>query len=791
MNDLPQEQTFTILDTLHKSRNFSTYKAKNYFSRKIVAMKTTQQRWTSDTSLNRALKREAEAGFLLKHPNIRETTGLFEDDGAVFVINEFIDGRNLNSILTGVGGETGFGTALKWVMQLLEAVSYAHSQRIFHLNLCPDNLLIDFEQNLILIGFGKSPDSWKNHDAVAGEYHPLLFLAPEVFLGEAADHRSDIYSVGAVAYLMLCGELPWHLDRRDEPLLQKQQTLQRPVIDPDLMGKRVPRWLFTILNQCLMLDADLRFQSVGDLILAINEQRELPYRSCLERRGTIASSPPAKPAAPPGETFAEIFLPGEDTGDDLAEPITEPIAKPAVEPIPEPVIEAAQEPVSEPVVMPIPEPVCEPAAEAVSEPANARVEEPAEPIQAEIPLEPHPLPERAADIPPEPPVAEAPRLEPVPPAKEEPAIPAEEPRRIEIPAEPTPKPPFLAKQQSSGPNLSPHPDRSSYTPAPFPSYGSSAPRREPTRPYRPQNAGPQGSETDTVNRMARLFRLFGYISLAILAFILLKYCVLNRQPHFRIDKEDRATKVPEGEARVKNAPIAMIAVKADSTVIGNVGADAEDDEFPPHSVYVPSFYIGQYEITREQWAMVRSDYPYDGSDKYLPITGVTFFEALEYCNEKSRLDGFKPCYEFLSNSVTCDFSANGYRLPTEAEWEYAAKATNTEDFTRYSGTGDPDQAGWHGGNSDAEVHPIGRKQRNPLGLYDMSGNVYEWVWNWYGRYTWKQETLYEGPETGTDRVIRGGSWYHPARDMRVTNRSYAKPHSQAKYLGFRVVRTRK
>lgn len=469
MNDLPQEQTFTILDTLHKSRNFSTYKAKNYFSRKIVAMKTTQQRWTSDTSLNRALKREAEAGFLLKHPNIRETTGLFEDDGAVFVINEFIDGRNLNSILTGVGGETGFGTALKWVMQLLEAVSYAHSQRIFHLNLCPDNILIDFEQNLILIGFGKSPDSWKNHDAVAGEYHPLLFLAPEVFLGEAADHRSDIYSVGAVAYLMLCGELPWHLDRRDEPLLQKQQTLQRPVIDPDLMGKRVPRWLFTILNQCLMLDADLRFQSVGDLILAINEQRELPYRSCLERRGTIASSPPAKPAAPPGETFAEIFLPGEDTGDGLAEPITEPIAKPVVEPIPEPVIEAAQEPVSEPVVMPIPEPVSEPAAEAVSEPANARVEEPAEPIQAEIPLEPHPLPERAADTPPEPPVAEAPRPEPVPPAKEEPAIPAEEPRRIEIPAEPTPKPPFLAKQQSSGPNLSPirtdHPTRQRRFPA--------------------------------------------------------------------------------------------------------------------------------------------------------------------------------------------------------------------------------------------------------------------------------------------------------------------------------------
>lgn len=298
-------------------------------------------------------------------------------------------------------------------------------------------------------------------------------------------------------------------------------------------------------------------------------------------------------------------------------------------------------------------------------------------------------------------------------------------------------------------------------------------------------------QAESLAKTSKLFRTFGRISLLIFMFIIVKYCVLNRTPKFSKADQEPENELTRSTDKPDNAPIRMISIPGDSTVIGNIGSDAEDDEFPPHEVWIPAFQISPHETTREQWAMVNADYPYAPEDKYIPITGVSFYEVLEYCNAKSELDGLNPCYEFTANTVDCDFTANGYRLPTEAEWEYAAKGGLRVDFTRYSGSNTPDAVGWYNGNSDGEVHPVGQKPANQLDLFDMSGNVYEWVWNWYARYTWKQNTLFEGPPIGTDKVIRGGSWYHGAREMRVTDRKSAKPHSNTNYIGFRLVRSKK
>jgi len=159
-----------------------------------------------------------------------------------------------------------------------------------------------------------------------------------------------------------------------------------------------------------------------------------------------------------------------------------------------------------------------------------------------------------------------------------------------------------------------------------------------------------------------------------------------------------------------------------------------------------------------------------------------------FCNEKSRLDNLQPCYEYLGNGVSCDFNASGYRLPTEAEWEYAAKARRTNAFTPYSGSTVADVVAWYSANSGGSLKPVGQKQPNQIGLHDLSGNAAEWVWNWYSSYTSIMDTPFAGLDQGTDKVIRGGSYKDPAENIRVTSRAHGKPYAKADHIGFRVVR---
>jgi formylglycine-generating enzyme required for sulfatase activity len=125
-----------------------------------------------------------------------------------------------------------------------------------------------------------------------------------------------------------------------------------------------------------------------------------------------------------------------------------------------------------------------------------------------------------------------------------------------------------------------------------------------------------------------------------------------------------------------------------------------------------------------------------------------------------------------------------YRLPTEAEWEYAARAGNPDDYT-----GDLDARGWYSSNSGNQPHPVGQKQLNGWGLYDMHGNVWEWVSDWYGPYSQESATDPTGAASGSNRVFRGGSWLNDATDCRSANRATLDPGNRGSGLGFRLVRT--
>jgi formylglycine-generating enzyme required for sulfatase activity len=173
----------------------------------------------------------------------------------------------------------------------------------------------------------------------------------------------------------------------------------------------------------------------------------------------------------------------------------------------------------------------------------------------------------------------------------------------------------------------------------------------------------------------------------------------------------------------------------------------------------------------------------------LPLERVSWWDAIAFCNALSNAAGRTPCYSFLDLELTCNFDADGYRLPTEAEWEYVARAGTTAAFVLGDAEEELNRLAWYEANSGSVLHPVGEKEPNPWGLYDVLGNVWEWCWDWSGDYTNGELLDPTGPGLGSDRVVRGGSCRRPAAHCRVAHRYYSPPNNRGRSIGFRVVRS--
>jgi len=215
------------------------------------------------------------------------------------------------------------------------------------------------------------------------------------------------------------------------------------------------------------------------------------------------------------------------------------------------------------------------------------------------------------------------------------------------------------------------------------------------------------------------------------------------------------------------------------------------NEKPVHSVWIDDFYIGKYEVTQKEWKEVVGNNPSRFKGDNLPVEKVSWYDAVEFCNIKSRKEGLTPCYSGSGKNITCNFRANGYRLPTEAEWGYAARGGNKSGDYTYSGSNTIGNVAWYDGNSANMTHPAGKKQLNELGLYDMSGNVCEWCNDWYDSdyYSSSPRNNPGGPSSGRYRVMRGGGWIRYSNDFRVADRNYSSPNYGYAAYGFRYVRT--
>ena len=198
------------------------------------------------------------------------------------------------------------------------------------------------------------------------------------------------------------------------------------------------------------------------------------------------------------------------------------------------------------------------------------------------------------------------------------------------------------------------------------------------------------------------------------------------------------------------------------------GSDCDSDELPARKVTLSSYYIGKYEVTQAEWGSVMGSNP--GDCPTCPVVRVSWNEVQEFIERLNAQSGLR------------------YRLPTEAEWEFAARGGNQSTDLKYSGSNDLNEVGWFGSNSGLKIHAVREKLPNELGLYDMSGNVGEWCADWYGLYSTANQTNPVGPISGLNRVCRGGGWYSYTQHCRVSKRFGYLPGFRDTGIGFRLVR---
>lgn len=270
-----------------------------------------------------------------------------------------------------------------------------------------------------------------------------------------------------------------------------------------------------------------------------------------------------------------------------------------------------------------------------------------------------------------------------------------------------------------------------------------------------------------------------------------------------IPNEDNALEVTN-----MKIPENFVLIKGGTFQMGSPESEAwRSADEAQHSVTLSDFYMSKYELTQKEYEEITGNNPSNFSGEDLPVENISWLDAVAFCNARSEKEGLTPAYTIDDQNVSWDRSANGYRLPTEAEWEYACRAGTTTPFYMENSPS-AEEANYYGhypyeiednyfSQGNLQVQPgeyrqttvaVGSFSESPYGLYDMHGNVSEWVWDYYGEYPIDGQTDPAGPTTGTLRVYRGGGWNDFAKNMRSAYRATLEQNKGSFNIGIRLVR---
>lgn len=265
-------------------------------------------------------------------------------------------------------------------------------------------------------------------------------------------------------------------------------------------------------------------------------------------------------------------------------------------------------------------------------------------------------------------------------------------------------------------------------------------------------------------------RLLSLVTLLLLGQVLYAQGTKNSAKQSQSSSSANATR----EIVVNGVKFNMVYVEGGTFTMGATAEqgilDPWDDEYPTHQVTLSDYFIGETEVTQELWYAVMGSNPsYFTRSSRNPVERVSWRDCQLFIQKLNQLTGLR------------------FRLPTEAEWEYAARGGNKSKGYKYSGSNRIDDVAWYDGNSGSTTHEVATCYPNELGLYDMSGNVWEWCSDMYGDYSSSSQTNPRGPSSGSDRVGRGGSWSSNAQNCRVSDRDCSDPDLHNDSLGFRLV----
>ena len=222
---------------------------------------------------------------------------------------------------------------------------------------------------------------------------------------------------------------------------------------------------------------------------------------------------------------------------------------------------------------------------------------------------------------------------------------------------------------------------------------------------------------------------------------------------------------------VKGVEFKMIRVEGGEFMMGATveqEGDVWDDERPAHKVSLDSYYIGETQVTQALWEAVMGNNPSKWKEENLPVETISWNDCQEFVKRLNQLTGKQ------------------FRLPTEAEWEYAARGGNRSRGYKCAGSNNLSEVAWYDDNSGGQTHPVAQKQENELGIYDMSGNVWEWCNDWFGNYSSSPQHNPQGATSGDSRVLRGGSWFSYASDCRVSLRNHRNSGYHVSGYGLRL-----
>jgi formylglycine-generating enzyme required for sulfatase activity len=710
-----------------------------------------------DEQSRSAFEREARLLYGLRHNALPRVIDYFlTDDGGQFFVMEFIPGKDLSEMLSEriESGEGPFplDEVLLWGDQLLDSLHYLHMHKppIIHRDIKPQNLKLMPDGQIILLDFGlaKGAVSGMTFGGASIQGYTPNYAPLEQMRGSGTDARSDLYSLAVTMHCLLTGQMPPDPVSRAIETLSAQPDPLRPVHE---INPAIPLIVSDLLERASSLNQNERPANAKAMRVELQKARK--EISLVASQVKVQEVPEAKVVEAPEANPPQAELEAKPTqAAPEAEASTTAESPPAVRAI------TVADYVSQPTngFQPAPEPA-EQRADAASntvprEAAENRGEASPTHLKAEAP-------DRAPAQAPEPLTNEKPN--PVSP-------PAPEPPRAKVPGllprlkaaqqqgENRPTSLIVIEHKGEGKNQpeSPKaPPAEKAAPAATPSADEKPNRREAeAAPAKTRPAPPTPTINDKPREKAPPADFTSVPS------------------HFTHAFATPAGMRSYAETLGFGQRLEMHVIPGGDFLMGSPERRGYADEYPQHRVTLSPFYIGKYPVTQAQWEAVMRFNPSNFVGPNLPVDCVTWDEAVEFCRRLSYA------------------TARVYRLPTEAEWEYACRAGTQTKFNY----GDEEEFlvhhAWCLNNASNQTQPVGLKKPNGWGLYDMHGNVWEWCQDWYASdyYQHSPSVNPHGPAQGASRVQRGGSWYSLPNYCRSAGRSNHQPDQRDALVGFRV-----